>query len=178
MSKFRLIDIFHRCATDRSNLRIILTPVGIIFFFGWIIFFIIVSLWVDKVLNLPAVLSAPLNIIFSIALLGFGIVLTLWSVIYFIRSRGTPVPFNPPPQLVKEGPYRYVRNPMLSGIFLIMFGIGFYLNSPSLLFIFTPLFILLNFLELKNVEEPELEKRFAEEYLEYKKRTPMFFPWI
>ena len=80
------------------------------------------------------------------------------------------------PRLVKEGPYRFVRNPMLSGIFLIMCGIGFYLNSLSLLSIFTPLSILLNFLELENAEEPGLEKRFAEDWFEYKKRTPMFFP--
>jgi len=33
-------------------------------------------------------------------------------------------------------------------------------------------------LELKMVEEPELEKRFGKEYLEYKKRVPMFIPWF
>jgi len=46
----------------------------------------------------------------------------------------------------------------------------------SLLFAFTPLFIYINFWELKSIEEPELEKRLGEDYIKYRKRTPMFFP--
>jgi protein-S-isoprenylcysteine O-methyltransferase Ste14 len=33
-------------------------------------------------------------------------------------------------------------------------------------------------LEIKAIEEPELEKRLGKEYLEYKKRTPMFIPGL
>jgi protein-S-isoprenylcysteine O-methyltransferase Ste14 len=65
---------------------------------------------------------------------------------------------------------------MLTGIFLVMFGTGFWIGSISLIFIFTPLFILINIIELKKIEEPELEIRLGKEYIEYKKRTPMFFP--
>jgi len=57
-----------------------------------------------------------------------------------------------------------------------MFGFGILFKSISLVFIFTPLFILLNFLELKNIEEPELEKRLGKDYSKYKKRVPMFIP--
>jgi len=65
---------------------------------------------------------------------------------------------------------------MLSGVFILMFGFGILFRSISLVFIFTPLFILFNFLELKAIEEPELEKRLDKEYFEYKKRVPMFIP--
>jgi protein-S-isoprenylcysteine O-methyltransferase Ste14 len=65
---------------------------------------------------------------------------------------------------------------MLTGIFVTLFGIGILLNSTSLMFLFTPLVILLNTLEVKYIEEPELEKRLGEPYVQYKKRTPMFFP--
>jgi protein-S-isoprenylcysteine O-methyltransferase Ste14 len=99
------------------------------------------------------------------------------SVSYFIKARGTPVPFSPPPRLVTGGPYRCVRNPMLTGIFIQLFGLGIICNSAALIFIFTPLFILINYWELKRVEEPELEKRLGQEYVDYKKRVPMFFPW-
>jgi len=97
------------------------------------------------------------------------------SIIYFIKVKGTPVPFNPPPKLVTTGLYKYSRNPMLTGIFIQLFGIGMLNNSIALIFIYTPLFILLNFWELKKIEEPELEKRFGKEYLDYKRKTPMFF---
>lgn len=51
-------------------------------------------------------------------------------------------------------------------------------KSISLLSIFTPLFILVNVLEIIAVEEPELEMRLGKDYIEYKKKTPMFFPLI
>jgi len=112
----------------------------------------------------------------SFFILSIGLFLMLWSILHFIKIKGTPVPFNPPPKLVITGPYAYVRNPMLSGVFILLFGFGILFNSISLVFIFTPIFILLNFLELKAIEEPELEKRLGKDYSKYKKRVPMFFP--
>jgi len=100
----------------------------------------------------------------------------LWAVIHFFKARGTPVPFNPPPKLIKAGPYAHIRNPMLAGIFIWMFGLGILCRSISLMFISTPLFIILNIIELKMIEEPELAKRLGRDYLEYKKRVPMFIP--
>jgi len=102
----------------------------------------------------------------------------IWSVLHFFRIKGTPVPFNPPPKLVTTGPYAYVRNPMVSGVFIWLFGLGVLLRSISLVFIFTPLFVLVNVLELKIIEEPELEKRLGKEYVKYKKKVPMFIPWL
>ena len=65
---------------------------------------------------------------------------------------------------------------MLTGVFLILFGIGFGVNSISLVFLFTPLFVLINVWELKQIEEPELMKRLGDEYIEYRGQTPMFLP--
>jgi len=65
---------------------------------------------------------------------------------------------------------------MLTGVFALLFGIGFLLGSASLIVIFTPLFILVNVWELKAIEEPELTKRLGQDYIEYHKSTPMFFP--
>lgn len=118
-----------------------------------------------------------LNTAIGLPILAAGLFLALWSVLHFLRVKGTPVPFNPPPELVSTGPYAYTRNPMLTGIFIVLFGLGILLKSISLAFLYAPLFIFLNWLELKAIEEPELEKRLGKEYLEYKKRTPMFIPW-
>jgi protein-S-isoprenylcysteine O-methyltransferase Ste14 len=65
---------------------------------------------------------------------------------------------------------------MLAGVFALLFGIGVLLGSASLLVLFTPLFILINVWELKAIEEPELLKRLGQDYIEYRKRIPMFFP--
>jgi len=127
-------------------------------------------------LRFSKLISYPLNLSISLFILTLGLFLIFWSISDFIKVKGTPVPFNPPPKLVTNGPYSYIRNPMLSGVFIFMFGFGILFKSISLVFIFTPLFILLNFLELKNIEEPELEKRLGKDYSKYKKRVPMFIP--
>jgi protein-S-isoprenylcysteine O-methyltransferase Ste14 len=133
-------------------------------------------LQVDKVLGFPKLFSPFLSLIIALPFLGAGFLLWLWSLLHFIRVKGTPVPFNPPPKLVATGPYAYARNPMLSGIFITLFGLGILLRSISVAFILTPLFVLLNAWELKAIEEPELERRLGKEYIEYRKKVPMFIP--
>jgi len=170
------VNLFYRAATSSRKVRTLLTPAGGAFFFTLVTLFIVVSLWIDELIEFPKLLSTPLNIIVSVPILAIGLFLMLWSVLHFVKVKGTPVPFNPPPKLVTTGPYTYVRNPMLTGLFILLFGLGVLFRSISLVSIFTPLFILLNLLELKAIEEPELEKRLGKEYLEYKKRVPMFIP--
>lgn len=172
----KLINILYKAATSSRKIRTLLTPVGLFFFFTLIVLFIVASLWLDKFLGFPKLLAASWSIIVSMPILAIGLLLMLWAILHFIKVKGTPVPFNPPPKLVTTGPYAYVRNPMLTGVFILLFGLGILFNSVSLAFIFTPIFILLNVFELKAIEESELEKRLGEEYTEYKKRVPMFIP--
>jgi len=174
----KLIEIFYKAARSSSQIRTLLTPIGMLFFFTVLALLIFVSLQLDKFLGFPKLIFTPANIILSAFILAIGLFLVLWSILHFIKVKGTPVPFNPPPKLVTTGPYTYVRNPMLTGLFILLFGLGILFRSISLVFIFTPIFILLNVLELRAVEEPELEKRLGKEYLEYKKRVPMFIPWL
>lgn len=170
--------MFYRAATGSRKVRTLLTPAGLAFFLTFVALFIVVSLCLDRFLGVPKLLPTSWTIVASIPILGTGLFLVLWSILYFAKGKGTPVPFNPPPRLVTTGPYAYVRNPMLTGVFILLFGLGILFNSVSLVFIFTPIFIVLNVLELKAVEEQELEKRFGKEYNGYKKRVPMFTPWL
>jgi protein-S-isoprenylcysteine O-methyltransferase Ste14 len=123
---------------------------------------------------IPIIVSA----LVSVPMMAIGVAITAWSVFHFMKVKGTPVPFNPPPTLVESGPYKYARNPMLTGVFLLLFGMGFAIRSPSLVLIFTPLYVLANVWELKEIEEPELLRRLGEDYLAYRRRTPMFIPGI
>ncbi len=65
---------------------------------------------------------------------------------------------------------------MVTGVFVLLFGIGFAVNSVSLVCIFTPLYVLAHAWELKQIEEPELQRRLGEKYVEYRNQTPMFLP--
>ncbi len=168
--------MIYNLATSSRKIRGFFTPLGALFFFLFVFVFIIFALQVDKLLGITYIFTKPLSIILASPLFLIAFVLVGWSVLTFLRAKGTPVPLNPPPKLVTTGPYAYSRNPMLTGVFALFFGIGILLGSFSLLVIFTPLFILVNVLELKTIEEPELMKRLGQDYVEYRKRTPMFFP--
>ena len=159
------INLFYKAATGSRKVRTLLTPVGLVFFFTFITLFIIASFWMDKFLGFHKFLPASWNIIVSAPILAIGLFLVLWSIFHFIKVKGTPVPFNPPPELVTTGPYAHVRNPMVTGVFIFLFGLGILFNSVSLAFIVTPIFIMLNVLELRAIEEPELEKRLGKEYI-------------
>ena len=174
--KTKWIDILYNVATGNRNVRNFFTPIGAIIYGLLIFVFVVIALHVDRLIGLTNIFPNPLNIIFSLPIFSLALFLIGWSVQNFLSVKGTPVPFNPPPQLVTTGPYAYTRNPMLTGVFSLLFGFGVFFGSVSLLIVFTPLFIFINFWELKSIEEPELEKRLGEEYIEYRKNTPMFFP--
>ncbi len=174
--KTKWIGILYNLATSSRKGRNLFTPIGA-FIYGLLTFsFVIIALQVDRLLGITDIFPRALSIILALPIFSFALFFIGWSVLNFLRAKGTPVPFNPPPQLVTTGPYAYVRNPMLTGVFALLFGFGVLLGSASLLVIFTPLFIFINVWELKAIEEPELLKRLGQDYIEYRKRTPMFFP--
>jgi len=170
------INLLHRTATGTQKTRKLLTPIGVTIFGGFTALFVFAAILVDRLLNLPRLLPEGARLPVSIPMIAVGLAVTAWSAFHFLKVRGSPVPFNPPPQVVNTGPYRYARNPMLTGVFLFLFGIGFIVNSVSLVFLFTPLYVLINVWELKRIEEPELIKRLGDEYIEYRRQTPMFIP--
>ena len=176
--KTKWIDILYNVATGSRPVRNFFTPIGAIFYGLLIFVFVIMALYLDLLLGLSDIFTGKLNIILSLPVFLVAFILIGWSVQNFLKVRGTPVPFNPPPQLVTSGPYAYTRNPMLTGVFALLFGFGVLFGSVSLLVVFTPLFILINVWELKAIEEPELLKRLGQDYSEYRKNTPMFFPGI
>jgi len=172
----RWISVLHDTATGTKKMRTLLTPVGLLAFGVFTGVFVLIAVAVDKLLHLPGPLPDLLRFPVSTVVLTIGAVVIAWSVFHFLKVKGTPVPLNPPPKVVDTGPYRYARNPMLTGVFVLLFGIGFAIDSLSLVVVFTPLYIAANVWELKNIEEPELVRRLGDEYVAYRDRTPMFLP--
>ena len=172
----RYSEFIYRIATTRNRLKIIATPVGIIFWFGLSALFVFASLCLDRLWSIRLPPAPPTNIFISVPLIVIGATSALWTIYTFFRAKGSPVPINPPQKLVTSGLYSRIRNPMLLGWIIMLFGVGILLGSISLVAIFAPLFILINVLYLKTFEEKEMEKKFGEEYLKYKQRVPMFIP--
>jgi protein-S-isoprenylcysteine O-methyltransferase Ste14 len=170
------INLLHRVATGTRKTRTIMTPVGVLIFGIFTFMFLIAGVTVDRFFHLPPLFPEQWRLPVSLPVTATGIFGIVWSALHFLKVRGTPVPFNPPPKLVDTGPYRYVRNPMVTGVILSLFGIGAAINSISIVCLFTPLYILVNVWELKSIEEPELVRRLGDPYIKYRRKTPMFFP--
>ena len=174
----RIINLIYKTATGAKRIRMILTPLVGAIFFCIVLFLILASFFLDKFFGFPEFLPKTLEIASSLPFLIVGLFLWLWSAGKFFKTKGTPVPINPPPKLVTDGLYAYTRNPMMTGLFMIMAGIGIFFGSITLTFIMTPLFVFMSILEFEYIEEPELEKRFGTQYIEYKKKTPIIIPRI
>jgi protein-S-isoprenylcysteine O-methyltransferase Ste14 len=170
------VEVFFSVTTGPEHRRKLLTPVGLLVFTALLLLPVFLSLLTDRVLGLPRLLPGALGWAVGVPLLTAGGLLWGWCVVLFWKARGTPVPFNPPRELVIQGPYAWMRNPMLTGVFACLFGLGFCLHSLSMVVVWTPLFVLANAIELKLVEEPELERRIGPTYSEYRRRVPMFVP--
>jgi protein-S-isoprenylcysteine O-methyltransferase Ste14 len=112
----------------------------------------------------------------GVVVLLIGLTLFVASVYYFwSRGRGTLAPWDPPRRFVVEGPYRFVRNPMISGVIFVLLGESCALRSwPHAQW--AGLFALINFLYIPAVEEPMLAARFGDPYLRYKRAVRRFLP--
>lgn len=141
---------------------------------------VLVPVWLARTNDIsPALGTTPLHIFAQIAgllLVALGVFLFAASLRRFAtEGEGTLAPWDPPLRLVVRGPYRYVRNPMISGVLFVLFGEALLLLSgPHLLWAF--IFLGANFLWIPLVEEPGLKRRFGDSYVEYCRHVPRLIP--
>jgi protein-S-isoprenylcysteine O-methyltransferase Ste14 len=110
------------------------------------------------------------------ALLRLGLVLVVATIRLFVTvGKGTLAPWDPTQRLVVRGLYRHVRNPMISGVFLVLLGEAVLAASLPILGWFA-VFVVVNVLYIPLAEEPGLVKRFGEEYLTFKQNIPRWIP--
>ena len=97
-------------------------------------------------------------------------VFVISALIVMIKNN---TPFDPAKEtlaIVKEGPFRFSRNPMYLSLLLLMAGIAFIKMSLWLFFTGIVLFILLKFLSIRP-EEKYLSQKFGQQYIDYKNRV-------
>jgi protein-S-isoprenylcysteine O-methyltransferase Ste14 len=172
----RIADAIFRMATGDTKKRWLYTPLMALIFLCFVSLFFFAAYLTDRWLSLPSISYLPWTLIAGLILLVPGSVLLVWTWVQFGRAHGTPVPINPPHELITSGLYAYCRNPMLFGIFLIVFGVGLLTGSLSLVGFYAPLFVLVFYLQVTRIEEREMEMKFGRAYLDYKQKVPRFFP--
>jgi protein-S-isoprenylcysteine O-methyltransferase Ste14 len=122
--------------------------------------------------GVPAALPVALGLVAGLA----GLTLIWRTILLLARlGNGTLAPWDPTTKLVVAGPYRYVRNPMIAGVALVLAGEAAIFGSLPL-FVWTGLFCAVNALWFPLVEEPRLAQRFGDDYREYTRNVPRWFP--
>jgi protein-S-isoprenylcysteine O-methyltransferase Ste14 len=133
---------------------------------------ILVPYWIEKDLSVKY-FSA---LVVGLALMTLGLLIIIPNIINFITiGKGTLAPWSPTKRLVITGMYRYVRNPMIIGVLIVLIGESTAILSLPV-FIWAIIFFIINNIFFLLYEEPNLEKKFGATYKNYKKNVPRWLP--
>lgn len=78
----------------------------------------------------------------------------------------------------KSGPYSYIRNPLYVGNMFLYVGLTLIAGSPNIFLVtlITFTFFFIQYSLIISLEEEALEKKFGEEYVNYKNEVPSIIP--
>lgn len=147
-------------ATDVANFGVIRPPLVYLVSIG--LGLLVHSLWPAR--WLPASLGVPVGVTLVFVAVAFFV-----SAVRTFRKAGTPIPGNrSTTTIVREGPYRFSRNPIYLAFTLLQAGLAAWINSLSVLLTLLPAVALMALVVIPR-EERYLEARFPAEYLPYKR---------
>jgi protein-S-isoprenylcysteine O-methyltransferase Ste14 len=117
----------------------------------------------------------PIRVV-GVLLLAAGVAVLLHAFLRFVvEGIGTPAPIAPTKHLVVGGLYRYVRNPMYLAVAATIVGQALALGQLVLL-VYAAAFAVTVYTFVRTYEEPTLRQRFGEQYEEYRRAVPGWWP--
>jgi protein-S-isoprenylcysteine O-methyltransferase Ste14 len=153
---------------DRSTLKVI-----------WIVIIASVTAGIFVAGNWRAG-ALPYGRVFEVAgvvLFAAGLLLRWWAIITLGRFFTVDVVIEKDHELVKRGPFKWVRHPSYTGVLLAFVGFALTLrNWGAILVVLVPIFAA--FVRRMNVEEEALRGALGERYLAYMRRTKRLVPGV
>lgn len=126
-----------------------------------------VAFTINQTLGLPIFSGNPLSRWLGVLLVLFGIIFALIASITFkTLGNGAPVITEPPKKLVVKGLYRYTRNPIYLAHLIVLTGMFLFFGHTLLLVYAIAVAVGLH-VYIVTIEEPELTKRYGENYIAY-----------
>jgi protein-S-isoprenylcysteine O-methyltransferase Ste14 len=108
--------------------------------------------------------------------IGLGLTIFLNTLSLFVRfGEGTLAPWDATQKLVVHGIYRHVRNPMITGVAVVLMGETLFFGAAPLL-LWLLIFLAINGIFIPLAEEPGLARRFGADYMLYKRNVPAWIP--
>jgi len=111
----------------------------------------------------------------GLAMFVLGLGLAVWARVHLGRNWGPPMTEKQAPDLISTGPYRWIRNPIYSGLILAMIGTALAINVYWLVFV-----ALLGgfFVYSAVVEQRFLAAQFPDTYPAYQRSTKLLVPYV
>jgi protein-S-isoprenylcysteine O-methyltransferase Ste14 len=121
------------------------------------------------IVPIPLLPHWPVRLV-GIALSLLAGTLALWARRVMVEAGTNIRPDLPALVIVRDGPYRFTRNPMYLSLCLLQVAIGFLVNDWLALLLVVPLALVLHFGVIVR-EEGYLEAKFGEQYLALKRQV-------
>lgn len=119
------------------------------------------------VLPLDLALPAPVRIAAAVLTGGAGLFLVAVAFGAFRRTRQNPKPWKTTPVFLATGAYRWSRNPMYTGMALVLAGLAFGLANGWILALVPAVLAVVHRTAVRP-EEAYLERKFGEPYRAYR----------
>ncbi len=135
----------------------------------YFIILLLLSIGCDSFFPLLKFIFSPFNYL-GFGLIIFGVIINLWTDSLFKQNQTTVKPFEMPNFFVTSGPFKLSRHPMYLGMMSILLGVAIFLGS-LIAFAFPIIFLIIMERRFIPLEEKNLEKKFGNQYIDYKKRV-------
>jgi protein-S-isoprenylcysteine O-methyltransferase Ste14 len=111
----------------------------------------------------------------GLAMFGSGLALAVWARMHLGRNWGTPMSEKSDPELITTGPYRWIRNPIYSGLILAMVGTAL---TVSLDWLAVVVLVGGYFVYCAVMEQRYMTAQFPDTYPAYRDATKMLVPYV
>lgn len=112
----------------------------------------------------------------GLALTIAGLAFSVWARLYLGTNWSASVQIKTDHQLVRSGPYRFVRHPIYTGILTGFFGSALALDQWRGLFAF--LIVLIALVYKLRLEERWMAETFGDAYADYRRHTGALVPYL
>jgi len=147
--------------SDHPNVRI---PPPLIYVAGFIF-----GLWLGRAVPVPALSKTPSHIA-AVVCLALWAIVEAWSIGLFRRAHTSFLPIRSATTLIISGPYRVTRNPMYMGLACMYVGLGLWFDVLWALVLLPFVLVAIQYYVIVR-EEDYLERKFGDEYRQYKARV-------
>jgi protein-S-isoprenylcysteine O-methyltransferase len=155
-------------SADRSSLAL---------FWGTILLAISAGVWLARSQSRWSFELSTSGHLAALVMFAVGLGIRWWAILTLGRYFTVDVAIHAEHQLVRTGPYRFVRHPSYTGLVLLFLALAVtFRNWASLIVILAP--ILAALLYRIRVEEAALSAAFGPAYAEYRRSTKALFPWL